>query len=158
MSTYERTVISEKVWTEIKLNLSHIRIFEFVLYVHILKEKCIKLNLNWTWKNIFVEYTAISKQIKVWSVKTSSIHIMSAYIIDEHSEDADLLENKDILLSLLTHMKLQDWIALNVSHKCDWSQKLVIDNNDVNALKNYINHKKNLNLSKKTEKNMSALS
>jgi len=62
---YERTVTSEKVWTEIRLNLSHIWIFESVLYVHISKEKCVKLNLNQTWKDIFVEYITNSKQIKV---------------------------------------------------------------------------------------------
>jgi len=82
------------------------------------------------------------------------IHIISAYIIDEHSRNADLLENEDILLLLLIHTKLQDWIVFDVSYKFDSSQKLVIDNDDVNALKNYINHKKNSNSSKKTEKNM----
>jgi len=109
------------------------------------------------WKNIFVEYTATSKQIKVWSVKTNLIHIVSTYIIDEHSKDVNLLENKDISLLLLIHMKLWDQIALNISHKHSWSQKLVIDNDNVNALKNCMNHKKNSILSKKTEKNMSAL-
>jgi len=82
---------------------------------------------------------------------------VSTYIIDEYSRNADLLENKNISLSLLTHTKLQDQIAFNVSHKCSQSQKLVIDNDNVNALKNYMNHKKDSNLSKKTEKNMSAL-
>jgi len=83
---------------------------------------------------------------------------MSVYIIDEHSRDANLLKNENILLSLLIHMKLWDQIASDVLYKHDWSQKLVIDNNDINALKNCINHKKNSILSKKTEKNMSALS
>ncbi len=80
---------------------------------------------------------------------------MLTYIIDEHSRDTNLLENEDVSLSLLTCTKLQDQIASDVSHKCDQSQKLVIDNDDVNALKNYINHKKDSILSKKTEKNMS---
>ena len=117
-----------------------------------------KSNLNQTWKDIFVEYITTNKQIKVWSVKTSLIHIMSTYTINEHSRDADLLENKNILLSLLIHIKLQDWIASDVPHKHDWPQKSVIDNDDVNALKNCTNHKKDLNQFKKTEKNMSALS
>jgi len=94
----------------------------------------------------------------VWSVKTSLIHIVLTYIIDEYSKDADLLENKDILLSLLIHTKLWDWIASDVSHKHDQSQKLVIDNDNINALKNCTNHKKNSILFKKTEKNMSASS
>ncbi len=85
------------------------------------------------------------------------IHIMSTYIIDEYSKDADLLENEYILLLLLIHMKLQDWITLNILHKCDQSQKLITDNDDVNALKNYTNYKKNLLLFKKTKKNISAL-
>jgi len=82
---------------------------------------------------------------------------MSAYIIDKHNRNTDLLENEDVSLSLLIHIKLQDWIAFDVSHKCDQSQKLVIDNDNINALKNCTNHKKYLNSSKKTEKNMSAL-
>jgi len=81
---------------------------------------------------------------------------VSTYNIDEHNRDADLLENEDILLLLFIHTKLQDWIAFNILCKCDQLQKLVIDNDDVNVLKNCINHKKNSNLSKKTEKNMSA--
>ena len=153
---HERIITSEKVWTEIRSDLSHIRIFEFVLYIHILKEKHIKSDLNQTWKDILVEYMTISKQIKVWSIKTSLIHIVLTYIIDEHSRDVDLLKNEDILLLLLTHTKLQDQIVFDVSHKYDWSQKLIIDNDDVNALKNCTNHKKDSNLSKKTEKNMSA--
>ncbi len=36
------------------------------------------------------------------------IHIMSIYTIDECSRDADLLENVNILLLLLTYIKLQD--------------------------------------------------
>jgi len=58
---HKKAVISEKVWTEIKSDLSHIRIFESVLYVHISKEKCVKSNLNWTWKDIFVENITINK-------------------------------------------------------------------------------------------------
>ena len=108
MFTHERTVTFEKIWTEIRLNFSHIWIFESVLYVHILKEKCVKLNLNWTWKDIFVEYTTTSKQIKMWSVKTNLIYIVLIYTIDECSRDTDLLENKYILLSLLTYTKLHD--------------------------------------------------
>jgi len=83
---------------------------------------------------------------------------MSAYTINEHSKDTDLLENEDILLSLLIYTKLWDQIAFNVSHKHDQSQKLVIDNNNVNSLKNCTNHKKDSILSKETEKNISALS
>jgi len=158
LSTHKRTVTSEKVWTEIRLNFSHIWIFKSVSYIHISKEKCMKSNLNQTWKDIFVEYMIISKQIKVWSVKTNLIHIMSAYTIDEHSKDADLLKNKDILLLLLICTKLWDWIAFDVLHKCDQSQKLVIDNDDVNALKNHTNHKKYSILFKKIEKNISTSS
>ena len=153
---HEETVISEKVWTEIRSDLSHIRIFKFILYVHILKENCVKLNLNQTWKDIFVEYITTSKQIKVWSVKTSLIHIVLTYIIDEYNRDTDLLKNKDISLSLLICIKQQDWIASDALCKHSQSQKLIIDNDDVNALKNCTNHKKDSNLSKKTEKNMPA--
>jgi len=96
----------------------------------------------------------------VWNIKTNLIHIVSAYTIDEHSRDADVLENKDILLLLLLliYMKLWDQIASDVSYKHDWSQKLIIDNDDVNVLKNYMNHEKDSILSKETEKNMSVLS
>jgi len=82
---------------------------------------------------------------------------MLIYIIDEHNRDVDLLENKNILLLLLTHTKLQDWIAFNVSHKYDWLQKLIIDNDEINVSENHINHKKDLNSSKKSEKSMLAL-
>jgi len=100
----------------------------------------------------------ISKQIKVWSVKTNLIHIMSAYTIDEYNRNVNLLKNKNISLSLFIYTKLWNQIAFDVSHKHNWSQKLVIDNDDVNALKNYINHQKNSILFKETEKNMSASS
>jgi hypothetical protein len=40
---------------------------------------------------------------------------------------------KNTLLSLLIYTKLQDWTASDVSHKCDQSSKLIIDNDDVNA-------------------------
>jgi len=50
----------------------------------------------------------ISKQIKVWSIKTSLIYIVSIYIFDEHSKKTDLLENKNILLLSLIYIKLQD--------------------------------------------------
>ena len=158
LSIHERTVTSEKVLTEIRLNFSYIWIFESVLYIHILKKKCVKSDLKWTWKDIFVEYMTTSKQIKVWSVKTNLIYIVLTYIIDEYSRNVNLLKNKNVSLSLSIYTKLWDWIASDVLHKCSWSQKLVIDNDDVNALKNCINHKKNSILSKKTKKNMSALS
>ena len=98
-----------------------------------------------------------NKQIKVWSIKTSLIHIMLTYTINEHNRDANLLKNKNILLSLSICTKLQDQIAFDISHKHNQSQKLVIDNDNVNALKNCTNYKKNSILSKETEKNMSAL-
>lgn len=82
---------------------------------------------------------------------------MSIYTIDECSRDADLLENVNILLLLLTYIKLQDWIALNTLCKHSQLQKLVTDNDNINTLNNYINYKKDSTLSKKTEKNMSAL-
>ena len=55
---------------------------------------------------------------------------MSTYIINEHSKNANLLENKDVSLSLLIYMKLWDQIALNVSYKhsqsqIDWAQNWV---------------------------------
>jgi len=62
---YDKIITSEKVWTEQRFSFSHIRIFKFLLYVYILKKKQIKLNLNWTWKNILIEYIIINKQIKV---------------------------------------------------------------------------------------------
>jgi len=99
-----------------------------------------------------------NKQIKVWSIKTSLIHIMLTYTINEHNRDANLLKNKNILLSLSICTKLQDQIAFDISHKHNQSQKLVIDNDNVNALKNCTNYKKNSILSKETEKNMSTLS
>ncbi len=46
----------------------------------------------------------------------------------------------------------------DISHKHRQLQKLIIDNDNINASNNYINHKKNSLLSKKTEKNMSASS
>ena len=48
-------------------------------------------------------------------------------------------------------------MTLNILNKHNQSQKLITDNDDVNALKNCMNHKKNSLLSKKTEKNMSVL-
>jgi hypothetical protein len=39
LSTYVRNHYSEKVWTELIFSLSHVRIFEFLLYVHISKKK-----------------------------------------------------------------------------------------------------------------------
>jgi len=42
---------------------------------------------------------------------------MLTYIIDEHSRDANLLENEYISMLLLTHTKLQDQMTLNISHK-----------------------------------------
>jgi len=56
---------------------------------------------------------------------------MLTYIIDEHSKDTDLLENENVLLLFLICIKLQDQIVLNISHKCSWSQKLIIDNDDI---------------------------
>ena len=78
-----------------------------------------KSDLNQTWKDIFVEYITTNKQIKVWSIETSLIHIVSTYIIDEHSKDANLLKNENISLSLFIHTKLWDQIASDASHKCD---------------------------------------
>jgi len=99
-----------------------------------------------------------NKQIKVWNVKTSLIHIVLTYIIDKYSKDVNLLKNKNISLSLLTHIKLWDWIVSDALCKYSQLWKLIINNDDVNALKNYTNHKKNSILFKKTEKNMSASS
>ncbi len=85
------------------------------------------------------------------------IHIVLIYIIDECSRGADLLENKYILLLLLTYIKLQDWMTLNILCKCSQLQKLITDNVNINALNNCTNHKKNSLLFKKTEKNISVL-
>jgi len=63
-------------------------------------------------------------------------------MINEHSRDVNLLENENISLSLLICTKLQDQIASDVSHKHDQSQKLIINNNNIKALKNHANHKK----------------
>jgi len=93
----------------------------------------------------------------VWNIKTNLIHIVLTYTIDECSRDANLLENKYILLSLLTHTKLQDQTALNILHKYSQSQKLVTDNDDINISDNYTNYEKDLLLFKETEKNMSVL-
>jgi len=83
---------------------------------------------------------------------------MLTYIIDEYNRKVNLLKNENVILSSLTHIKLQDQITFDVSHKHSQSQKLIIDNDDINTLKNHINHKKNSNLFKKTEKNTSVLS
>jgi len=99
-----------------------------------------------------------NKQIKVWSIKMNLIHIVLTYTINECSRDVDLLKNKYILLLLLTHTKLQDWMTFNTLYKHNQSQKLIIENDNINVLNNCINHKKNSLLSKKNwEKHVSTL-
>ena len=126
LSTHARTVTLKEVWTEQQLSLKHVQIFDSLLYIHISAERWVKLDLNQTWKEIFIRYINTSKQIKVWSTKINSILLISAYTIDEISREVNLIETP---LPISTHMRLQDRQTSDISHKCDHSHKLVVDIN-----------------------------
>ena len=115
LPTNTQKVTLEEGWTALIPDLSHIRIFSSVSYVHIPKEKRIKSDLNCTWKGILVGYTETSKQVKVWSVQTNSIHIVSTYTIDESIKGSDLLTGKP--LPLLSCTKIVDWVNPDAPHK-----------------------------------------
>ena len=57
--------ISEEAWTNTRQNLEYIRIFRNRVSIIILSEKRIELDVQKTWKDIFIGYTGMSKQLRV---------------------------------------------------------------------------------------------
>ena len=153
LPTHARTVTPEEAWTEQQPSLKHIQIFDSLLYVHIPAERRVKSDLNWTWKGIFVRYTNTSKQIKVWSTKTNSIHLISTYTIDETSRGVNLIETP---LLMPTCTRLQDRKVPDAPHKCGHLHKLVVNTNINNIQHDCTNHNKDSNSSKEAEEDMPA--
>ena len=86
-------------------------------------------------------------------MKTNSIHLISAYTIDETSRGVNLIETP---LPMPTHTRLQDRKAPDAPCKCGRPHKLVVDTNIDNIQHDCTNHNKDSNSSKEAEEDMPA--
>ena len=60
-----RTKTLYELWTEFKLFIEHLRVFEYIVYIYISSIKWVKLK-SISHCEIFVEYCSTSKQFKVY--------------------------------------------------------------------------------------------
>ena len=74
----------EEMYTEKKLEVSHVKIFGFLVYVHILKEKRTKLDPSGK-KGIFVGYCEVSKDFWIYILGLHHIEISMDLTIDEET-------------------------------------------------------------------------
>ena len=151
LPTHARAKTPEEGWTGITPDVSHIRIFGSVSYVHIPKEKRIKSDLNRTWKGILIGYTETNKHVKVWSVKTNSVHIVSAYTIDETCRGSDLLQS----LPAPIRTKISNRIAPDAPRKRG-RPRLVVNNEAPEPQDFRTNRNTNSQLDKEAEEDMPA--
>ena len=57
----------------------------------ILSEKCIKSDVQKTWKSIFIGYIGTSKHLRVWAPRTHQVLIASKLVVNKSKRGADLL-------------------------------------------------------------------
>ena len=74
----------EEVFSEKKLEVSHLRIFGYVVYIHIPKEKRTKLDPSIN-KGIFVGYSESSKAYRIYFPGFKNIDISRDVTFDEDS-------------------------------------------------------------------------
>ena len=78
-------IISYKVWHERKSNLSHLRILGSMMYIHIPKKKCMKLDIH-SHKRILINYEDMN-QYKIWDLIRNDVVV---------SRDVIFIEGKSI--------------------------------------------------------------
>ncbi len=153
-----------------KSDLSHLRIIESTIWVHISKEKTKKLNDRF-WKNIHVSYED-ENQYRIYDSRTNKIHIIRDVKFDEIMYLRDQFDSDDNADDFWTHendkllnsnFEIDD---SNTSISSKWRSKLkTIDNKiessdlnenidsvraHINDLTNVLNQiMKNLNLKQK---------
>lgn len=91
-------IISKKAWTNTRQNLEHICIFESKISTFILNKKRIKSDIRKTWKRIFIDYTKISKYLRVWTPHIYQILIARKPVVNDGKKDADLFVKYLLLL------------------------------------------------------------
>ena len=72
----------KEMWSSSKPDISHLRFFGCVAYVHVLKGKRWKLNLR-SWEMIFVGYENLSKGWQFWDAKNQCIEVSRDMKFDE---------------------------------------------------------------------------
>lgn len=90
-------LISKKTSTNIRQNLEHVYIFENGVSTFISSEKYTKSDIWKTWKGIFIDYTKMTKYLKVWALYTYQVLITNIPIINKIKRGANLLMEHPLL-------------------------------------------------------------
>lgn len=83
--------ISKKIQIKTRQNLKHIQIFESKVSTFISNKKQVTLDIQKTYKSIFIGYTVTSKYLRVWALCTHLIFITSKPVVNKGKKGANLL-------------------------------------------------------------------
>ncbi len=132
-SHYQHKILYEMIQNKIS-DLSHLRIIESIVWVHILKEKTKKLNDRF-WKNILVNYKD-ENQYRICDSRTDKIHIIRDVKFDEMIHLRDLVDN-DSDDDFWTHendkLLNSNFEIENSSINSKWRSKFKTTNNKVES-------------------------